>query len=66
MSKENEESKTKKEIVFRLLHYLRDYRKETIISIILMGLITISNNLNPYLMKIAIDDNIKNKQTKKR
>lgn len=64
MSKENEASKTKKEIVFRLLHYLRDYRKETIISIILMGLITISNNLNPYLMKIAIDDNIKNKDIK--
>jgi len=62
--KENETSKTKKEIVFRLLHYLKDYRKETIISIVLMGLITISNNLNPYLMKIAIDDNIKNKDIK--
>lgn len=64
MPKENETSKTKKEIVFRLLHYLKDYRKETIISIVLMGLITISNNLNPYLMKIAIDDNIKNKDIK--
>lgn len=64
MPKENEISRSKKEIVFRLFHYLKDYKKEAIISIILMGLITISNNLNPYLMKIAIDNNIKNKDIK--
>lgn len=64
MTKENEISRSKKEIVFRLFHYLKDYKKEAIISIILMGLITISNNLNPYLMKIAIDNNIKNKDIK--
>lgn len=64
MPKEKEISRSKKEIIFRLFHYLKDYKKEAIISIILMGLITISNNLNPYLMKIAIDNNIKNKDIK--
>ena len=64
MPKEKEMIRSKKEIVFRLLHYLKDYKKEAIISIILMGLITISNNLNPYLMKIAIDNNIKNNDIK--
>lgn len=64
MPRENEEIRSKKEIVFRLFSYLKDYKKESVISIILMGLITISNNLNPYLMKIAIDNNIKNKDIK--
>ncbi|MBS5937518.1 ABC transporter ATP-binding protein [Clostridium sp.] len=64
MPKEKEEIRSKKEIVFRLFSYLKDYKKESVISIILMGLITISNNLNPYLMKIAIDNNIKNKDIK--
>ncbi|VYT65077.1 ATP-binding cassette domain-containing protein [Clostridium tertium] len=64
MPKEKEMIRSKKEIVFRLFHYLKDYKKEAIISIILMGLITISNNLNPYLMKIAIDNNIKNNDIK--
>lgn len=64
MPRENEEIRSKKEIVFRLFSYLKDYKKESVISIILMGIITISNNLNPYLMKIAIDNNIKNKDIK--
>ncbi len=64
MPKENEMIKSKKEVIFRLFSYLKKYKKETAISIILMGLITISNNLNPYLMKIAIDENIKNKDVK--
>ncbi|MDU5111436.1 MAG: ABC transporter ATP-binding protein [Clostridium sp.] len=64
MPKEKEHIRSKKEIVFRLFSYLKDYKKESVISIILMGLITISNNLNPYLMKIAIDNNIKNKDIK--
>lgn len=64
MPREKEEIRSKKEIVFRLFSYLKDYKKESVISIILMGLITISNNLNPYLMKIAIDNNIKNKDIK--
>lgn len=64
MPREKEDIRSKKEIVFRLFSYLKDYKKESVISIILMGLITISNNLNPYLMKIAIDNNIKNKDIK--
>ncbi|MBS5949307.1 MAG: ABC transporter ATP-binding protein [Clostridium sp.] len=64
MPNEKEHIRSKKEIVFRLFSYLKDYKKESVISIILMGLITISNNLNPYLMKIAIDNNIKNKDIK--
>ncbi|WP_411167683.1 ABC transporter ATP-binding protein [Clostridium sp. MB05] len=64
MPKDNEMIRSKKEVIFRLFSYLKKYKRETIISIILMGLITISNNLNPYLMKIAIDDNIKNKDIK--
>lgn len=64
MPKEKEEIRSKKEIVFRLFSYLKDYKKESALSIILMGLITISNNLNPYLMKIAIDNNIKNNDIK--
>lgn len=64
MPKEKEEIRSKKEIVFRLFSYLKDYKKEAAISVILMGLITISNNLNPYLMKIAIDNNIKNNDIK--
>ncbi|GAA0086181.1 ABC transporter ATP-binding protein [Clostridium sp. CTA-7] len=64
MPKDNEMIRSKKEVIFRLFSYLKRYKRETIISIILMGLITISNNLNPYLMKIAIDDNIKNKDIK--
>ncbi|TGY44183.1 ABC transporter ATP-binding protein [Clostridium sartagoforme] len=64
MPREKEEIRSKKEIVFRLFSYLKDYKKESALSIILMGLITISNNLNPYLMKIAIDNNIKNNDIK--
>ncbi|GAA0759448.1 ABC transporter ATP-binding protein [Clostridium sartagoforme] len=64
MPKENEMIKSKKEVIFRLFSYLKEYKKETTISIILMGLVTVSNNLNPYLMKIAIDENIKNKDVK--
>lgn len=64
MPKDNEMIRSKKEVIFRLFSYLKKYKRETIISIILMGLITISNNLNPYLMKIAIDNNIKNKDIK--
>lgn len=64
MPNEKEHIRSKKEIVFRLFSYLKDYKKESVISIILMGLITSSNNLNPYLMKIAIDNNIKNKDIK--
>jgi len=48
----------------RLLGYVTPYKKEMIITFIIMLLASISSLLGPYLVKIAMDDNIPNKDIK--
>lgn len=64
--KQDEElmSRSKTEITFRLFTYLKPYKLKTFIVISLMIFVMISNILNPYLLKIAIDNNIKNSDVK--
>ena len=48
----------------RLLSYVVPYKKEMIITLIIMLLSSISTLLGPYLVKIAMDTNIPNKDVK--
>ena len=45
----------------RLLSYVVPYKKEMIITLIVMLISSISTLLGPYLVKIAMDTNIPNK-----
>src|SRR5471030_148816 len=48
----------------RLLSYLTPYKKEMIITLLVMLLASISTLMGPYLVKIAMDTNITNKDVK--
>ena len=48
----------------RLLSYVVPYKKEMIITLIVMLISSISTLLGPYLVKIAMDTNIPNKDVK--
>lgn len=46
------------EIIKRLLAYLKEYKMKVLVVILLMIYVMVCNILNPYLLKIAIDDYI--------
>lgn len=64
--KQDEEIKlhSNSEILLRLLKYLKPFKLKVSIVVALMIFVLICNILNPYLLKIAIDDNIINKDIK--
>lgn len=53
--------RSKKELIKRLLVYLKPYRKESLVVILLMLYVMLSGVLSPYLLGIAIDDKVANK-----
>lgn len=55
--------RSKKEIVVRLLKYLKPYKIKSAIVVLLMIFIMICNVINPYLLEIAIDVNVAEKDT---
>lgn len=52
--------RSKKDITIRLLTYLKCYKLKTSIVIILMIFVMICGIINPFLLKIAIDENVAN------
>jgi ATP-binding cassette subfamily B protein len=48
----------------RLLSYMKPYRKEIVVTVSLMFLANIASLMGPYLIKIAMDDKIPNKDVK--
>lgn len=54
----------KKEIITRLLKYLKPYKRQSAIVIMLMMFVMLCAVINPYLLKVAIDDKVVNKDTK--
>jgi len=64
--KQDEEIKlhSNSEILQRLLKYLKPFKLKVSIVVALMIFVLICNILNPYLLKMAIDDNIINKDIK--
>ncbi|WP_399546979.1 ABC transporter transmembrane domain-containing protein [uncultured Clostridium sp.] len=52
--------RSKKELIKNLLVYLKPYKKESLLVIILMLYVMLCGVLNPYLLKIAIDDKVIN------
>ncbi len=48
----------KKETIRRLLSYLKPYKKQVILVILLIGVVTFVELLNPYFLKVAIDQHI--------
>lgn len=61
--KQDEELKnhSNSEIIFRLLGYLKPYKLKVVIVLILLIFVMVCGLLNPYLLKIAIDKFIANK-----
>ncbi|HOJ92729.1 MAG TPA: ABC transporter ATP-binding protein [Dictyoglomaceae bacterium] len=55
------EEKISTEIIRRLLKYLLPYKKEVLLVLFLIGIGMVVDLLNPYFLKIAIDNYIKNK-----
>ena len=53
--------RSKTEIVIKLLKYLKPYKFEAVIVTILMILVMLAGIVNPYLLGIAIDDYVVNK-----
>jgi ABC-type multidrug transport system, ATPase and permease components len=51
-------------IISRLLSYLKPYKLQVLWTILCMAVVVVSSLLNPYFMKIAIDQNIMNKNIK--
>lgn len=56
-------NRSKTELIIRLLSYLSPYRWKTLVAIILMIFVMGCSILTPYLLKIAIDTFIHNKDT---
>lgn len=48
----------------RLLSYVKPYKKEMVITLIVMLLSSIASLMGPYLVKIAMDENIPNKDVR--
>ncbi|MFR5171307.1 MAG: ABC transporter ATP-binding protein, partial [Clostridium paraputrificum] len=53
--------RSKKDIIIRLSKYLKPYKKQSIIVILLMFFVMLCSVINPYLLKVAIDDKVVNK-----
>lgn len=56
--------RSKSEIVGRLLVYLKPFKWKSIIVIFLMVFVILCGILNPYLLKVAIDNNVANSNVK--
>ncbi|GAA0075651.1 ABC transporter ATP-binding protein [Clostridium sp. CTA-5] len=52
--------RSKKELIKNLLVYLRPYKKESLLVIVLMLYVMLCGVLNPYLLKVAIDNKVAN------
>lgn len=61
---EDQLNRSKTEIILRLGTYLKPYKLKTFAVICLMLFVMIVGILNPYLLKVAIDTNIKNNDVK--
>ncbi|MEH6939788.1 ABC transporter ATP-binding protein, partial [Bacillus sp. JJ664] len=61
---EDQLNRSKVEIILRLGTYLQPYKFKTFLVICLMLFVMIVGILNPYLLKVAIDTNIKNNDVK--
>ncbi|MCS7202454.1 MAG: ABC transporter ATP-binding protein/permease [Dictyoglomus sp.] len=59
------EEKVSLEILKRLFKYLKPFKKEIFIAFFLIFLVMIVDLANPYFMKLAIDEYIKNKDSKR-
>lgn len=61
--REDEQSKEvlKKVTLLRLFAYMKDYKKQIVAILFIMGIIIGVNVVNPILMRIAVDDYIKEK-----
>ena len=44
-----------KEIIKKLLSYLKPYKLEVLLTLFLMGFVIVTDLLNPYFLKLAID-----------
>ncbi len=53
--------RSKIEIIERLFVYLKPHKSKTIIVILLMIFVMMCSIINPYLLQIAIDDYVGNK-----
>ena len=60
---ENTTSRSKRELIKRLLIYLKPYRKESLVVILLMLYVMLSSVLSPYILGIAIDDKVANRDS---
>ncbi|MCR4943060.1 MAG: ABC transporter ATP-binding protein/permease [Clostridium sp.] len=58
---ENSTRRSKKELISKLYVYLRPYNKESIKVILLMLYVMFCGVLIPYLLEVAIDDKVKNR-----
>ncbi|WP_129689003.1 ABC transporter ATP-binding protein [Gottfriedia acidiceleris] len=61
---EDQLNRSKTELIFRLGTYLKPYKLKTFTVICLMLFVMVIGILNPYLLKVAIDTNIKNHDVK--
>lgn len=61
---EDQLNRSKTELILRLGTYLQPYKLKTFAVICLMLFVMIVGILNPYLLKVAIDTNIKNHDVK--
>ncbi len=55
---------SKSEIIVRLLKYLKPYKLKAALVIALMVYVMLVGVLNPYILKVAIDNNVKNADIK--
>ncbi|PEJ60099.1 multidrug ABC transporter ATP-binding protein [Bacillus sp. AFS002410] len=61
---EDQLNRSKTELIYRLGTYLKPFKLKTFTVICLMLFVMVVGILNPYLLKIAIDTNIKNHDVK--
>lgn len=61
---EDVQKRSKSEITLRLSKYLKPYKAKVVVVVALMIFVMICGILNPYLLKVAIDVNIGNKDLK--
>ncbi|PGM54638.1 ABC transporter ATP-binding protein [Bacillus sp. AFS053548] len=61
---EDQLNRSKTELILRLGTYLKPYKLKTFTVICLMLFVMVIGILNPYLLKVAIDTNIKNHDVK--
>lgn len=57
-------NRTKRELTVRLLAYLKPYKKQSTVVVLLMVVAMVCTILNPYLLKVAIDTHVANKDIK--